>query len=315
MRILIAEDDPVSRRVLQATLAKWGHEVTACNDGPEAWRELQKDDPPSLLILDWMMPGMDGIEICRKVRQLGREPYSFILLLTAKSQKEDIIVGMEAGADDYITKPFDKNELEVRLRAGERILKLQAELIAAREALREQATHDPLTGLWNHASILDLLKQEMVRAKREDMSVGVVMIDLDHFKNINDTYGHLAGDKVLHETAQRIKAATRPYDHVGRYGGEEFLAVLPGCNDSNALKLAERLCTCVNQEGIRIEEGLVKVSISLGIVTCFNTAQLKIDSIIQTADKALYQAKDAGRNRAVLGSLEQNVTTSSVSQP
>lgn len=315
MRILIAEDDPVSRRVLQATLVKWGHDVTSCSDGPEAWRELQKDDPPSLLILDWMMPGMDGIEICRKVRQLDREPYSFILLLTAKSQKEDIIIGMKAGADDYITKPFDKNELNVRLYAGERILKLQEELIAAREALREQATHDPLTGLWNHASILDILKQELVRAKRQDISVGVVMIDLDNFKNINDTYGHLAGDKVLHEAAQRIRAATRPYDHVGRYGGEEFLVVLPGCDDSDALRLAERLCTCVNQEGIRIDEGLVKISISLGIVTCINSAQVKVNSLINAADKALYRAKDKGRNRAVLGTLKDDVKTSSVTQP
>ncbi len=314
MRILIAEDDPVSRRVLQATLIKWGHEVTSCSDGPEAWRELQKDDPPSLLILDWMMPGMDGIEICRKVRQLGREPYSFILLLTAKSQKEDIIIGMEAGADDYITKPFDKNELKVRLRAGERILKLQGELIAAREALREQATHDPLTGLWNHASILDILKQELVRAKRQEISVGVVMIDLDNFKNINDTHGHLAGDKVLHETAQRIRAATRPYDHVGRYGGEEFLVILPGCDDSNAIRLAERLCSCVNQEGIRFDEGLVKVSISLGIVTCYNTGEVKVNSLIKAADKALYQAKGTGRNRAMLGSLEEGVKTASISQ-
>jgi diguanylate cyclase (GGDEF)-like protein len=315
MRILIAEDDPVSRRVLQATLVKWGHEVTSCSDGPEAWRELQKDDSPSLLILDWMMPGMDGIEICRKVRQLGREPYSFILLLTAKSQKEDIVVGMEAGADDYITKPFDKNELKVRLRAGERILKLQDELISAREALREQATHDPLTGLWNHASILDILKQELVRARRQEISVGVVMIDLDHFKNINDTYGHLAGDKVLHEAAQRIKAATRPYDHVGRYGGEEFLLVLPGCDDSNALSLAERLCACVNKEGIRIDEGLVKVTISLGTVSCSNAKEVKVNSLIQAADKSLYQAKNAGRNRAVLGSLEEDVKTTSVRQP
>lgn len=315
MRILIAEDDPVSRRVLQATLIKWGHEVTSCNDGPEAWRELQKDDPPSLLILDWMMPGMDGIEICRKVRQLGREPYSFILLLTAKSQKEDIIIGMEAGADDYITKPFDKKELKVRLHAGERILKLQEELISAREDLREQATHDPLTGLWNHGSIRDILEQELARSKRQDQSLSTVMIDLDYFKKINDTYGHLAGDKVLRETAQRIETAMRPYDQVGRYGGEEFLVVLPGCDEANALHLAERLCTCINEKGVQIGGEQVTITISLGAVACSSTANIKMDSMIQTADNALYEAKNSGRNRAVLGFLEEDVKATSVRQP
>ena len=163
MRILIAEDDPVSRRLLQATLEKWEHEVVVCKDGSEAWQALQQDETPRLIILDWMMPGMSGIEVCRRVRKMAKETYSYILLLTAKSQIEDIIVGMGAGADDYITKPFDKNELKARLRAGKRILTLQEELIKTREVILEQATHDTLSGLYNREHTLGTFKDIVER--------------------------------------------------------------------------------------------------------------------------------------------------------
>lgn len=307
MRILIAEDDLVSRRVLQATLVRWGHDVVVCCDGNEAWETLQNQAAPSLIILDWMMPGLDGIEVCRKVRKLDREPYSYILLLTARSQKEDIVIGMEAGADDYITKPFDVNELKVRLRAGERILNLQKELISAREILRDQATHDPLTGLWNHATIIDLLRQELNRAKRQKIPVGVIMADLDHFKRINDTYGHPAGDIVLRETAQRMSTAMRPYDAVGRYGGEEFLIIMPGCNEASMMNLAERLLVCVSKEEIDISEHTISITVSLGGVSCEETQQVEVSALIKTADIALYRAKDTGRNRVVLASLEEDM--------
>jgi two-component system, cell cycle response regulator len=296
MRILIAEDDAVSRRVLLKTLEKWGHEVVVCSDGAQAWNFLQREDSPQLAILDWMMPEMDGLRVCREVRARAAEPYVYLLLLTAKSQKEDLIVGMEAGADDYLTKPFDAQELRVKLHAGKRVLDLQAELIAAREALRLQATYDPLTGLRNRGAILDVLKQELARSAREEKSVGVLMADVDHFKNINDTFRHQVGDTVLREVAARMRSSIRPYDVAGRYGGEEFLIILPGCDMSTAAMVAERLRVAVEEEPFDSGERKLSITCSLGVASCSAMPETKADWVIGLADTALYQAKREGRN-------------------
>ena len=187
MRVLVAEDSAVSRHLLQATLEKWGYAVTVAADGVEAWDELKRPTAPKLAILDWMMPGLTGPDVCRRVRAHAGQAYTYLLLLTSRNLKEDLIEGMDAGADDYITKPFDYHELRVRLRAGMRILDLQAELLAAREALREQATKDGLTKLWNRASILDMLRVEIARAERERSALSIGLVDLDRFKLVNDT--------------------------------------------------------------------------------------------------------------------------------
>jgi two-component system cell cycle response regulator len=297
MQILIAEDDPVSRRVLQVTLEKWDYQVVAACDGAQAWELLQEAGAPRLAILDWMMPGLSGPEVCANLRRQAKEPYTYLLLLTARTQKQDLVEGMEAGADDYITKPFDAQELKVRLRAGRRILDLQAELVAAREALREQATHDPLTCLWNRTSIMEILTREMAKAEREGASVGVIMADLDHFKQINDTFGHQAGDAVLREAAKRMQASMRSYDAVGRYGGEEFLIVLPGSTHSSAGHLAERLRTAISREPIRLGERSLAFTISLGVSRSIPGEGMRPEWVIRAADEALYRAKDLGRNR------------------
>jgi diguanylate cyclase (GGDEF)-like protein len=297
MRILIADDDSVSRRLLEAKLVKWGYDVCETRDGNGAWEALQGEEPPRIAILDWMMPGIDGVEICRRMRREAREPYTYIILLTALHSDEDIVTGLEAGADDYITKPFKTNELKVRLRAGIRIIDLQNELIEAREALRERATHDPLTGLWNHEEILRALEREAVRARREGCCFSLIMADLDHFKSVNDTHGHMAGDSVLRQTAGRIRSAVRRYDSVGRYGGEEFLIVLPGCDRGGAASLAERIRSCIGNEAMDIPDGSIQVTISLGTATEQGVDLVDVTSLVKAADQALYRAKEKGRNR------------------
>ena len=241
MKVLVADDELVSRRLIETSVRRWGYDVVVAKDGLEASQILHGDDAPKLAILDWMMPGLDGIQLCRELRQGKDESYVYILLLTSKQANSDVIEGLEAGADDYIRKPFDPQELRVRLRTGKRILCLLDQITAARETLRELAARDPLTGLWNHSSIIDLLKTELERADRQGTCVGVVLADLDRFKSINDTYGHLVGDHVLREAAQIMSHSIRPYDAVGRLGGEEFLVVLPGCDQINAVSHAERL--------------------------------------------------------------------------
>jgi len=296
MRVLAAEDNPVFQSMLRTMLTKWGYQAVIARSGTEAWRILESEDAPRLAVLDWMMPGMDGVEICRRVRSANREPYVYILLLTARTESQDLIEGMDAGADDYLTKPFNAHELRVRLHAGRRILDLQEELLKAREALREQATHDGLTGLLNRSSILATLDTEIARASRGGLPLSVLMVDLDRFKSINDTYGHLAGDAVLREAARRLKSAARRYDAVGRYGGEEFLIVLPGCDAADAVAQAERMREAIATTPIDTPTQPVVVTASLGVACSAHCAP---ETLVRDADDALYEAKTQGRNRVV----------------
>jgi diguanylate cyclase (GGDEF)-like protein len=297
MRVLIAEDDAISRRLLEVTLGKWGYEVVVARDGQEAWEIVQRGDTPKLAILDWMMPRLDGVELCRRIRNLQDRQYVYLILLTAKGRKADIVEGMDSGADDYVTKPFDTGELRVRIRAAERILNLQAELLATQEALREQATHDALTGTWNRAAILDLLRRELARSQREGKAIGVAMVDLDHFKRINDTHGHKAGDIVLRETAQRMLTRMRPYDALGRYGGEEFLVITVGCDATGAAVQAERIRSCIADKPFDAGGASVPLTVSAGVASSAGCDGISPVDLIQAADQALYLAKSAGRNR------------------
>ncbi len=297
IRVLAAEDNPVFQSMLRSMLGKWGYEPVIARDGAEAWRTLDSGDAPRLAILDWMMPGLDGVEICRRVRAAGREPYIYILLLTARTESQDLVEGMEAGADDYLTKPFVAHELRVRLRAGRRILDLQSELMATREALRVQATHDNLTGILNRGAILDVLHSELVRASRDRRPVSVLLSDIDRFKSINDTCGHQCGDDILREAAHRMKGAMRVYDSVGRYGGEEFLIVLPGCDEEGARAQAERIREVFSEQPFRARNDLLTVTCSFGLSWREKPLPGDADALIREADLALYAAKATGRNR------------------
>lgn len=287
--ILVADDDGVARTLLRATLQRWGYDVRVARDGLEARDHLESDSPPCLAILDWMMPGIDGPELCRRVRSRAG-PYTYLLLLTARTAKADLVSGLDAGADDYIQKPFDHSELQARLRVGQRIVSLE-------EELRLRASRDSLTGLWSRGALLDLLPREAARSRRARTTLALAMADLDHFKRVNDTWGHLAGDAVLRECGRRMQACVRPYDLVGRYGGEEVLLVLPQCDAQSAQIVAERVRATVGATPVQWGDVRIGVSVSIGLTLLSEDAE--ITSALERADAALYRAKAAGRNQVV----------------
>jgi diguanylate cyclase (GGDEF)-like protein len=301
LRILVAEDEPVQLRLLQGLLTGWGHDVVLATDGDRAWSILTGENPPNLAILDWMMPAMDGLRICKELRQSTAEGYTYILVVTARDQKNDLVEALEAGADDYLTKPFDIHELKARLHAGKRVLDLEEKLRSANLSLQFQATHDTLTGLLNRGAVLDALLNEFARSRRERKSVGVILADIDHFKTVNDTHGHAAGDAVLREVAQSMRSVIRTYDSLGRYGGEEFLAVLPGCDTSVATQRAEQMRQSVASIKVAGVENLAP-TLSLGVVSV--CAQTDYEQVLAAADAALYLAKKGGRNRVETGAIE-----------
>jgi diguanylate cyclase (GGDEF)-like protein len=305
MKVLIADDSAPSRTLLKAALLRWGYEVTTAEDGAQAWEILASDNPPPLAILDWVMPSLTGPEVCRRVRETRREPYTYLLLLTSKHTKDEIVEGMDAGADDYVVKPWDEHELKVRLRAGKRIIDLQTDLLLAREELRERANKDLLTMLPNRAAIDAVLEQEFARSGRDGATVGVILLDIDHFKRINDTYGHFAGDAVLRETAANLRANIRTYDQVGRYGGEEFLIVLPHSDLEQATLQAERLRTLLQSRSTMIEGAKLQVTASFGVTVADGQTGTP-DLFVRVADEALYKAKAEGRNRVCTLTLEQS---------
>ena len=294
MKILIAEDDTTSRLLFAATLRKLGHTVTAVEDGRKAWEAWQKDEYP-LLISDWMMPDIDGLQLCRMIRSEPGLQYTYIILLTALDSKGSYLEGMDAGADDFITKPFDEEQLAARLRVAERILGLH-------QKLHIQATRDYLTGVWNRASIMDYLQKELKRGARQDICTSVMIADLDHFKRINDTYGHPTGDEVLQEAARRMSGVLRGYDRIGRYGGEEFLITASGCDWSEAMALGERICSSISSAPVNSRAGQIDMTVSIGIATSCGQVD-DTGELIAAADQALYQAKEAGRNRVELSKL------------
>ncbi len=303
MKVLAAEDNPVFQSMLRAMLTRWGYEAVIARDGNEALEALQAENGPRLAVLDWMMPGMDGVEVCRRVREAAREPYVYMILLTARTDSQDLVEGMEAGADDYLTKPFATHELRVRLRAGRRVLDLQQQLLAAREALREQARHDFLTGLLNHGAILETLHNELARGSRERQPIALLMADLDRFKSINDTHGHQGGDAVLREAARRMKSVIRRYDALGRYGGEEFLFVLPGCRGADAFAQAERIRQAVAAQPFAAGNQVIPVTCSVGVSYRTLPDMGEADVLVREADMALYHAKNFGRNQVAVAEV------------
>jgi two-component system, cell cycle response regulator len=291
MKILIAEDDPISRRILEANLLEWRYEVIAASDGVEAWEIIQQPESPNLIISDWMMPRKDGLELCREIRNMEKSEYIYFIILTAKGEKTNIIKGLEAGADDFLTKPFNREELKYRIRIGERIINLERRIM-------ELADTDALTGLLNRRAFMERMEQEMSRAQRGKRPLSFILADIDHFKTVNDTYGHQIGDLVLKRFADRLATSTRPYDFLGRYGGEEFVVCLAGADGIQAGSVAERMRQQIEDMKITLPDdlGTVRITASFGTNSCTVEYGDKVDLLIKKADDALYLAKNKGRN-------------------
>jgi two-component system cell cycle response regulator len=296
MRILVAEDDAISRTLLERTLQRAGYEVISVDDGAKAIAELIKQDAPRLALLDWIMPEKDGVEVCREVRRRKEQAYRYLILLSSRESKGDIVAGLESGADDYLTKPFDVDELKARLRTGHRILELEDHLVEAREGMRFQATHDRLTSLWNRGVIVELMSHEIMRSRRERSCTAVMMCDIDNFKSVNDLHGHAVGDEVLQEVARRLHHSVRSYDMVGRYGGEEFLVALNKCNPGSALSRAENLRAIIGGRPMQTANKPVTVTLSIGLALSTEFTECTVEELMHQADMALYAAKAAGRN-------------------
>lgn len=288
--ILVVEDSVIDRHQIARYLEEWGLDFRAVGDGLEGWDLLQKPDAPGLVLLDWMLPGIDGIELCRRIRTRSADgTYFYTVMLTVKDKKQGLLTAMAAGADDYLAKPVDPAELKARVLVGKRILELQ-------QSLKFAATHDFLTQLLNRAEILAGLTRELARSRRTGQPLAIILADLDHFKQVNDSLGHAAGDEALKGVAQRLKSDLRPYDLAGRYGGEEFLVVLPACDLIPATHRAEQLRLSVSRAPTLTPSGSIPITLSLGVTVSNPDSDLTEQELLQQADQALYRAKEKGRN-------------------
>jgi two-component system chemotaxis response regulator CheY len=314
MKILIADDDAVTRRLLRDAIEKWGYEAVEARDGAEALSALERSGA-KLLVLDWNMPGLDGIELCRRVRANEALGYVYIVLLTVKDRKQDVILALEAGADDHVSKPFDRNELKARVKAGERVLCLERALMAENDGLKstnerlEALVHvDALTGIGNRRALFEAIEKVHHRFTRYGEHYGVAMCDIDHFKSYNDRYGHLAGDKALRAVADAMKRSLRVSDEIFRFGGEEILLLTPKPSPQGMTFFAERLRYAVEQAGI-VHEGAAAgvLTVSCGATaTSAKDVASRWEDVLQRADQALYQAKAAGRNTVRFGGVDED---------
>ncbi len=299
MKILLVEDSYIERRKLGAYLTDWGFEYQSVGSGTEAIKLLEAPNPPDLALLDWLLPGLDGIDVLRRIRKLAQGHYVYTVMLTAKTHKKDRNTAMDAGADDYLSKPIDPTELRSRIMVAKRILDLQ-------QSLRFAATHDFLTNLLNRSEILAAFEREFARGRREQKPAAVILADIDHFKRVNDTLGHAAGDEVLKEVARRLKVDLRPYDIVGRYGGEEFLIILPGCNLENGVRRADAIRDRVGKDPIETPFGHASATLSMGVTATTAGRDCPVSEFLRQADVSMYEAKKNGRNRVEVFTASAN---------
>jgi diguanylate cyclase (GGDEF)-like protein len=297
VRLLLADDDPISALLLRQRLKGWSYDVVLVDNGWDALAMLQSDDAPRLAILDWEMPGINGLDVIQRLRSAPDAEYVYTLLLTSRNQEEDTVKGLDAGADDFLTKPYRPAELQARLRVGERFLSLQKSLLDMQEELRRLAFQDMLTQLPNRRTVLARLHEDLSRCRRDQQPMGLLMLDLDRFKSINDTYGHSAGDAVLQEAARRMKSVLRPYDTVGRFGGEEFMVVLPNTDTAGALCVADRICSALRESPLVWDGRAIRFTCSIGAAISHPGTIVPERDLINASDAALYHSKHSGRDQ------------------
>ncbi len=303
LRVLFVDDDATTRARVGFLLRRNGYDVELANDGERAWQML-KGQHFSLIVTDWAMPNVDGLTLCRRIRAAQFPDYTYIILLTGHSEKTEVTRGLEAGADDYVTKPFDSGELLARVRVGQRILRMQARMQEQQRQLEEQASLDGLTGVLNRRALEHRLQEACSWARRRFMPLSVALLDLDRFKAVNDTYGHQAGDRVLQDIAGRVKAEIRDYDSVGRYGGEEFLLVFGDMSSDAAASASERIRGIIEAEPVAFDGIYIPVTTSIGVATDPVPGASRLKELVAVADGALYEAKRTGRNRVVCRTLD-----------
>ncbi len=299
MKILIVEDEPIYRRMVKKYLLEVGYDVVEAEDGQVAW-ELFQQEPFHLVITDWMMPSLNGPALVQKIRESGQKYYTYIIMLTAMDNKNDVVLGLESGVDEYLTKPFNSGELKARVASGMRILRLEEQLMQARQQMEVLAMYDGLTGLLNRRAIEEYAEAEFNMAVRKERALSVILLDIDHFKTVNDQFGHKFGDHTLRQVAKILTEDLRNYDRIGRWGGEEFILILPDTQLKDAATLAERVRVRMTETQMSLENGeTFSVHISLG-AACTTGQFPSLTKLIDAADQALYQAKQTGRNRVCI---------------
>ena len=287
MKVLIIDDSPDALAVAKARLAKEHLEVI-CADGGQAGLKAARDQKPDLILLDVNMPDISGFELCRQLKADVELQMIPVIFLTGSDTTEDRVKGLDIGAVDYVTKPFDAFELRARVRAALRTKHLQ-------DLLTEHANIDPLTELPNRRALMKHLEKEWSRFQRHGDTLSFIMADIDHFKQVNDTYGHSIGDQLLRRIAQALAEQCRKTDLPARYGGEEFAIVVPHENMETALHLAQRCRQAIEHISMQVDQQQVKATASFGVAEALGLSNP--EDLIQKADQALYQAKQYGRNR------------------
>ena len=305
MKILLAEDNTVTRKLVKKILENKGYEIIEAKDGGEAWEIFQKEkEKINIALVDWMMPRLNGLQLCKKIKATKSQGYTYIIFLTGKVDIDDVVEGLESGADDYVTKPFNKRELISRIDVGKRFIQLHQKLREANHKLHILSVTDGLTRILNRRALLERLEEELHRASRENAFFCLIMLDIDHFKRVNDVYGHQAGDKVLVEVVNRVKSELRPYDIIGRYGGEEFLVGIFGADKEIGSNKAEDFRKCIDEKEFKYSDKKLKITISLGMACqkigdTRNKIPQLLDDLTKKADDALYRAKETGRNKVI----------------
>jgi two-component system, cell cycle response regulator len=304
MRILIVDDDATSRLVVESAVRALGHECFSLTDGEQAWDAVQSGHP-DVVLSDWLMPGMSGVELCQRIRGRTSGEYTYLIMLTSQATVEQALEGMRAGADDYLLKPLNPDDLAVRLIAAARVTYLHSQLARQRTELKELnvelvaiARHDQLTGLGNRLALQEEFEKLEARVTRYGHRYSIALVDIDHFKSFNDCYGHQAGDNALRDVAHQLKAATRKGDSIYRYGGEEFLCIFPERSIPGGAVAVERMRSGVQALAIsHAANDLGVVTVSAGLSMLDPGATRPVNEVLREADEALYRAKELGRNR------------------